>query len=164
MERAGVARAIIALVLCCGLSWAQKYSGPRPPKPDIPYLQHADNLVETEVTEAREEERKKETVYTIAGAASAARTPLAEPIFLLQSEKVNPEKIELYALETKDGSRQIAFPPSNKRNKNAPRPMRLMVTRLDENLYRIEVNEPLDNGEYSLTPAGSNQVFCFQVY
>jgi len=28
----------------------------------------------------------------------------------------------------------------------------------------VEANEMLENGEYSLTPSGSNQVFCFQVY
>ena len=32
------------------------------------------------------------------------------------------------------------------------------------NIYRIDVGESLENGEYSLTPEGSNQVFCFQVY
>ena len=26
----------------------EKYTGPHPPKPDIPYLMHADNLVEPE--------------------------------------------------------------------------------------------------------------------
>jgi hypothetical protein len=44
------------------------------------------------------------------------------------------------------------------------RPIRLNVTRLDENLYKIEVDEILENGEYSLSPVDSNQVFCFQIY
>jgi hypothetical protein len=38
----------------------KKYSGPRPPKPDVPFLLHADNLVPTEVLEANEEKRKNE--------------------------------------------------------------------------------------------------------
>jgi hypothetical protein len=38
------------------------------------------------------------------------------------------------------------------------------VTRLDGGLYKIEVDESLEKGEYSLTPEGSNQVFCFQVF
>jgi hypothetical protein len=42
--------------------------------------------------------------------------------------------------------------------------LRLNVTRLDENLYKIEVDEILENGEYLLTPPDSNQVFCFQIY
>jgi hypothetical protein len=32
--------------------------GPRPPKPDLPYLMHADNLIPTESVEAKQEERK----------------------------------------------------------------------------------------------------------
>jgi hypothetical protein len=32
---------------------AQKYDGPRPPKPDLPYLKHASNLVPTEAGEAQ---------------------------------------------------------------------------------------------------------------
>ena len=39
-----------------------------------------------------------------------------------------------------------------------------VLTKLDDALYRVEVNEVLENGEYSLSPRGSNQVFCFQVY
>jgi hypothetical protein len=39
------------------------------------------------------------------------------------------------------------------------------VTRLtSDNLYKLEVEDELENGEYSLSPAGSNQAFCFQVY
>jgi hypothetical protein len=41
-----------------------------------------------------------------------------------------------------------------------------MVTRIEGHLYRVDVNEGLglENGEYSLSPQGSNTVFCFQVY
>ncbi len=140
-----------------------EYNGPRPAKPDIPYLMHADNLVETEVTEAREEQRKNESTYTITGTSSPARTPLAEPIFLFASEKISPDSLELYRLEVKGGNRQITL--SQKRSKDS-RPLRMSVTRLADKLYRLEVNEGLGlpNGEYSITPNGSNQVFCFAVY
>ena len=37
---------------------AEKYTGPRPPKADIPYLMHADNLIETEVGKAASDERR----------------------------------------------------------------------------------------------------------
>ena len=40
---------------------AQTYNGPRPEKPDLPYLKHADKLVPTEAAEAsrlRSESRK----------------------------------------------------------------------------------------------------------
>lgn len=142
---------------------ADKYAGPRPPKPDLPYLLHADNLIPTETNEAHQQTRGKDTVYVIPGPASPARTPLAEPIFLFWSEKIPPESLELYRLEVKGGNRQIVFP---EKKKDQPRPYRIIVTRLDEKLYRLEVSERfgLENGPYSLTPAGSNQVFCFDVY
>lgn len=155
-------RLIALAALCSAPSLADNYSGPRPPKPDVPYLQHANNLLETEVTVASEQTGKNETTYVVEGPASPARTPLAEPLFLMQAEKISPEKLELYPLEAKRGNREITF--SEKKRKNNPRPLRLSVTRLADGLYRIEANEPLENGEYSLTPAGSNQVFCFQVY
>lgn len=155
-------RTLLMTLVSSGAGLAQKYSGPRPPKPDIPYLVHADNLVETEVSEAREEERRRDTVYIIAGETSSAATPLPEPIFLIQTENLDADRIELYRLEVRRGNREAVFPQRARRG--GPRLLRLMTTRLDQNLYRIEVNEYLDEGEYSLTPAGSNQVFCFRVY
>jgi len=140
---------------------AQKYTGPRPAKPDLPYLKHAENLVPTEASEAREEKGKKEEItYAIAGAASTARTPLASPIFLLQSDKLKAAALQLYRLEIRNGRREITASP-----KKPMKPIRLEVTRLDNaGLYRLEVTDSLEAGEYSLTPEGSNQVFCFQVY
>jgi hypothetical protein len=141
---------------------AQKYEGPRPPKPDLPYLQHADNLIETEASEAREENRKDENVYVVPGSSSPARTPLAEPIFLFLSEKIPAEKLALFAMQVRRANREIAFP--QRRKERGPRPLRLSVRRLDDNLYRIEANETLENGQYCLSPEGSNKVFCFEVY
>lgn len=150
---------LLALLLCAIAVLAQKYSGPRPPKSDVPFLLHADTLVETESREAQEQTRKDQVTYIIPGDSSPARTPLAGPIFLLQAEKLIADKMELYRLEVKDGHREVSFSRKKKQ-----RPMHLEVTRVADNLYRIEVSETLENGEYSLTPSGSNQVFCFQVY
>ena len=154
-------RTLIFSLIALSLAAADKYQGPRPPKPDLPYLLHASRLVETEATEAREEKRKDDNVYVISGASSPARTPLAEPILLLETEKLQADRIELYKLEVRNGRREAVFPA--KRRKEA-RPIRISVTRLDQNLYRIEAAIGLENGEYSLTPPASNQVFCFQVY
>jgi hypothetical protein len=140
---------------------AQKYAGPRPAKSDVPYLLHATNLVETEIAEAKEENRKDEIRYLVSGAASPARTPLASPIFVIQAEKIVPEKLQLYKLESKGGQREITF---SRKKKDSGRAIRFAVSRLDDRLYRIEVDESLEMGEYSLTPDGTNQVFCFQVY
>jgi len=61
---------------------AEKYSGPRPPKPDVPYLLHADNLIATEAGQAREDRHgKSESSYSVPGAASRRARRWAEPIF-----------------------------------------------------------------------------------
>ena len=140
---------------------AQTYNGPRPEKPDLPYLKHADQLVPTEATEAKEEKGKKDAItYAVAGAASTARTPLASPMFLMQTYKLVPSSLQLYKLESRNGRREAVASP-----KKPLKPIRLEVTRLSrDGLFRIDVQESLERGEYSLTPEGSNQVFCFQVY
>ncbi len=161
MGRLGLFCAVLAGLHC----FAQQWKGPRPPKPDVPYLLHADNLVETEVGQARMEERKKDTIHVLAGASSPARTPLAEPILLFLSQTIKPEKLALYRLEVNRGQREIAF-PSNPKDliRRGPRPIHLTIKRLEENLYWIEANEYLENGQYCLSPSGSQQVFCFEVY
>jgi hypothetical protein len=142
---------------------AQKYSGPKPPKADVPYLLHATKLVETEATEARQQDGKKDsTTYFVAGAASSAKTPLAEPIFIVNSDKLKADTLELYRFDVKNGRRELTM--SQKRSRNGPRPLKLSVTKLEGNLYRVEAAETLENGEYSLSPSGSNAVFCFQVF
>ncbi len=154
----------IPLLLLVGTApvWAQKYDGPRPPKPDMVYLVHADNLIPTEAVDAKAESKKNETTYTIPGASSPARTPLAEPIFIMESDKIQPERLELYRVDVKNGHREVNM--SQKRTRTGPRALRLSVTRLDKDLYRIEASETLEDGEYSLSPTGSDQVFCFEVY
>jgi hypothetical protein len=93
------------------------------------------------------------------GAASSAKTPLASPIFIFQADKLNPDKLALYKVEVKNGHREILFGP-----KKQPKAIHVEVDRLADKLYKIEVSDSLDAGEYVLTPEGSNQVFCFQVY
>ena len=154
-----------ALALLLPLQAWQKYTGPRPPKPDIPYLLHASTLLETERTEAKEEQRKDENAAVIDGAASPVKTPIPEPIFLFLSDKIAPEKLEMYKLDvTKSGNREVTFPAAGKKRKDGARPVHLSTSKLDGALYRIEASEVLDQGEYCLSPSGTNQVFCFQVF
>ncbi len=152
----------IALLTCLLAAWlpAQKYTGPRPPKPDVPFLQHADTLVPTEAGAAKEEKIKDDIKYVVAGAASAAKTPLSSPIFLFVSEKGTPEQLRLYKFEVKNGQREIMF----SRKKKGPLPIRITATRLtSDGLFKIEVDDSLAPGEYSLSPDGTNLVFCFSV-
>jgi hypothetical protein len=149
----------VLLLSAAFTAWTADYSGPRPPMPDMLYLVHADNLIPTEAGEAKEE-GKGNTTYTIPGATSSARTPLAEPIFILKSEKITPESLELYKLDVKGGHRELTLSGS-RRNSKA---LHVAVTRLAQGLYKIEADEVLDNGEYVLSPMGTNRVFCFQIY
>jgi hypothetical protein len=126
------------------------------------YLVHADNLVPTEIAEAKQDSKKDEVTYTVSGGTSPARTPLAEPIFLLQSDKIAADRLELYRMDVKGGRREVTM--SKSRRRGGPRALRLSVTKLDGNLYRIEASEVLENGEYSISPSDSNVVFCFEVF
>jgi hypothetical protein len=139
----------------------EKYSGPLPPKPDVLYLMHATTLVETEVGQAREEKHKNDSTYVVSGASSPARTPLAEPIFIVDARQIAPEHLELYKMEVKNGNREVSI--SAKAHRGGGR-LYLTVTKLNDRLYKIEANEPLENGQYAISPSDGNRVFCFEVY
>jgi hypothetical protein len=144
----------LLLALACA-ALAQKYAGPRPPKKDIPYLKHATELIATEAVEARQEGKKDEGALVIDGASSSVVTPLAAPVFIMQAEKIVPESIELYKLDPKGGRRELL--------RKRAKAILLEVTRLSpDGLWKIEVNESLEPGEYSLSPKNSNQAFCFE--
>jgi hypothetical protein len=151
-----------AFVIAGCLVAAEKYDGPMPPKPDIPYLLHASTLVETETAQARQESRKNDSSFTISGASSPARTPLAEPIFIIDARQVSPESFELYRMEVKGGNREVSL--SSNRRRGGSRALHLAVKPLSGHLWRVEVDEPLENGEYALSPSGDNRAFCFEVY
>jgi hypothetical protein len=150
----------IVLLCVCPLL-AEKYTGPRPAKADLPYLMHADNLIPTESLEAKQEDRKGEVAYAIPGANSTVRTPLSSPAFLILTGQIQADKLQLFKLQSKNGQREVLI---SRGKKAVAHPIRVNVTRLDDNLYKVEVDEILENGEYSLSPADSNLVFCFQVY
>lgn len=165
-------RYLLFVLAAASLSWAQattstvqpqeRYNGPRPPKPDLLYLVHADNLIPTEMSDSRPDSKRNEVVYTIQGASSPARTPLAEPIFLIQADRIQPTSLELYKADTKGGHREVNV--STKHTRGSNKALRLTITPLGDRLYRVEVDEELDNGEYAISPNGSDTVFCFEVY
>src|SRR5688500_1533351 len=98
----------LAFLLAAGLT-AQKYDGPRPPQPDVPYLLHASNPISTDVDEAKEDTRKDGTAFVTPGASAKARTPLAEPIFLFETKTSPPERLSLYEMDVKGGNREVFF-------------------------------------------------------
>jgi hypothetical protein len=68
-----------------------KISGPRPPS-GSPYLKHAENLIPTEVSEAKEEKGKKDDItYAVAGAASTAeRRRWRRPSSFCSARRLSP--------------------------------------------------------------------------
>ena len=154
-----LSRILPLLAVAAVMASAQKYTGPMPSKPDLPYLKHASALVPTEAVTAKEEKKRDDVTYIMEGAGSTARTPLASPIFIMQCDKISAERLGLYKLEVKSGHREIVFGP-----KKQPKAIRIEAIRLANNLYRIEVDESLEPGQYSLSPDGSNQAFCFEVF
>ena len=57
-------------------------------------------------------------------------------------------------------NREIVFSP-----KKQPKAIGVELTHLNnQKLYRLEVEDSLEPGEYAFSPEGSNQVFCFQIY
>jgi hypothetical protein len=142
-------------------STAKSKSGlPDPPKKDVPYIIHADNLLETESGEAKEETRKDEQIAWVPGPAAAVKTPLAGPEFLLESETIPPNRLQLYKMDSKDGRREVVL---MRKKKPVARPLILSVFRVHDKLFKIRVDESLETGEYCLSPDGSNAVFCFAV-
>jgi hypothetical protein len=146
-----------ALLMAGALLAAEKYAGPTPPMPDIPYLLHGSNLIETEVAQARQENHKDDSKFAISGATSSARTPLAEPIFLIDARQISPQTLELYRLDVKGGNREVST--NSSRRRGGSHALHLAVRQLSGHLYRVEVDEPLENGEYALSPNGDNRAF-----
>jgi hypothetical protein len=78
----------------------------------------------------------------------------------MQFDKLVAAKLSLYKLESRNGRREIIFSP-----KKQPKAIGVELTHLNhDRLYRLEVEESLELGEYAFSAHGSNQVFCFQVY
>jgi hypothetical protein len=160
-RREALVSALLLLPVGAAFADDEKYSGPVPPKKDVPYLLLADNLVETEVVTASQTSKKDEVIFSVNGETSPARTPLAEPIFLLAADRLNPSSLGLYQFEVSGGRRQIKI--SQKRGKGV-RTFHTSVRTLAPGLYRVEAAEYLENGEYVLSPDGENTAFCFTVY
>jgi hypothetical protein len=159
-----LAALVFPLAAGCSLFAAKDYNGPVPPKPDIPYLLHASKLVEPEVTTAMEKDEKKVSVATVAGAASPVRTPLPEPIFIYKSQNIQPQRLQMFKMQVKGDERRVEFANEGSKKSDSSRPVILMMNRLGPDLYRIEVNEPIDDGQYCISPSGAQTAFCFEIY
>ena len=133
---------------------------PKPPKHDVPFLLHANNLIETESSVATEYNTKKNLSYRVASRSSGVNTPMARPEFVILTNRLNPHHLKLYGFESKVDHREILL---RKKKKRVAQPYFLSVDQLGETIFHIHVDDILKNGEYCLTPDNSNKVFCFTV-
>jgi hypothetical protein len=142
-------------------------AGPKPDKKDIPYLVHANTLVQTEVAKPSAEDSPEGARYTVPGETSPARTPLALPIFLLDASEIKPEKLRLIRLTANNGHREALLPkrpaPASLSQTNDA-PILLTVANLGGGVYRFETVNEVENGEYALNVVGTNLFFCFTVF
>src|SRR5580698_9828943 len=130
--------ALVCFFFLGAVAWTEDYTGPRPPMKDIVYLVHADNLIPTETGDAKQENKKNDSTFSVPGAASSARTPLAEPIFIIQSDRISAESLELYRFDVKSGHRELTL---SGRRGSGPKALHLSVTKLERGLYRVEASE-----------------------
>ncbi|MGI8961781.1 MAG: hypothetical protein ACR2IV_18885 [Bryobacteraceae bacterium] len=140
-----------------------RYSGPKPANKDLPYLLHGDKLIATEVENAIQSNSKEGQVFSVPGSTASARTPLAEPIFIFSPDHFRAEQLGLFRFEVRNGRREVVISGKHKKG-DVGSVFHLSLRRMDENLFRIEVSELLNPGEYALSPEGDNTAFCFTVY
>lgn len=153
----------LPLLVSAAASAQGKYSGPKPPNKDIPYLLHGEKLIATEVKKATQSNSKEGQVFFVSGTTSPARTPLAEPIFIFAPDHFSAEQLGLFRFEVRNGRREVIISGKRKRE-DAEAVFRLSLRHLEEGLFRIEASEMLEPGEYALSPEGDNTAFCFTVY
>ena len=113
---------------------------------------------------SRSRPRAQETPTT---QSCKSKFPNQTAIFLLDAAEIKPEKIRLIRLMAKSGHREALLlkrtgQPSLSETNDAP--IRLTVTNLGGGLYRFETVNEVENGEYALNVAGTNQFFCFTVF
>jgi len=65
-------------------------------------------------------------------------------------------------MDVKNGNREVVI--SQKKQRSSQKPIYLNVTRLGDGLFKVEVDQSLENGQYTLSPDKSNQTFSFEVY
>ncbi|HEY4084705.1 MAG TPA: hypothetical protein VGM43_02145 [Bryobacteraceae bacterium] len=161
MAYASAIAVLLATLVALPAAAQQRYTGGPPPKKNVPFIVQADNLIETESVRATEQKKKDDTIYTMSGDKSTARTPLASPMLVIDADGLDATKLQLFRLEVKNGHREITF---KKKGKGSAVPLNIEASKVRGNLFQIRVVDSLDPGEYSLSPDGSNDAFCFEVF
>ena len=67
-----IMRVLLSILLVGAFALAADYTGPRPAKTDTLYLVHADNLIELEHVDSKQENKKNEILYSVPGTAATS--------------------------------------------------------------------------------------------
>lgn len=88
-----------------------------------------------------------------------------KPEFVVQlANGVDPNKIQLYLFEVKDGKRQVLVGSATMfGGKSGPGPIKVNVTRHGQYSYKFSPVDDLIPGEYGFNAGDSNDVFSFAV-
>jgi hypothetical protein len=113
------------------------------------------------VQKASQTNSKEGQVFFVSGVTSPVRTPLAEPIFLFSPDYFRAEQLGLFRFEVRNGRREVVISGKHKRD-DAEGVFHLSLRRLEEDLFRIEVSDMLNPGEYALSPEGDTLRFASQ--
>jgi hypothetical protein len=150
-----------AILLAGFLIAGMEYAGPRLPRKDTVYLVHADQLIATEASVARQQTTANEITYIVSGESSTARTPLARPTLLIEAENLTADKFRLFPLDVRNGHHELNF---HYKGRGGAFPRRADIANTAADIGRIDVLDSLSAGEYALSPDGVNDVFCFEVF
>ena len=82
-------------------------------------------------------------------------------MLVIETDGMDAGKLRLFRLTPKNGQRTVTFLT---RSKGGAIPLRTEISQVAGNLYQIEIVDSLSPGEYALSPDGSNDVYCFQVF
>lgn len=135
-----------------GFTAAVLAAGQTPAQADLPYLKQAASLIPTEAVEAK----KDGGLYVVNGAESAVKTPSSLPVFFIKADKLAPDQLHLYRMESKSGKREFST--------TGQEILHLEATKLAGGVWKVAVSDTLDAGEYVLAAGEPKQVFCFQVF
>ncbi len=111
-------RSLLCAAPLAAAGWAlaqESYDGPKPAKKDTAYLMHGEQAGAYRGTRAAQADSKEGNVFYVPGETSTARTPLAEPIFLFDSDQITVDRLALYQFIVRNGRREIVMSGKHKK-------------------------------------------------
>jgi hypothetical protein len=96
---------VCTLLSCASAAFAaDKYDGPRPPKKDILYLAHADNLIPTDALDATEDRKKDDVIASVPWHFVDGPYAAVGADFHHRDRQTSARGLELYKLDVKNGA------------------------------------------------------------